>query len=105
MSSLYGVIKDTLKNPEIVRYVSRFCQSSMLRSFYEAIRNSHSTRRLARHYWSYYCLGNIVIRNRKRTREEIQRIQELRRSNAAQPMRNKSKYSRKEKHRDRAYNG
>ena len=45
----------------------------------------------------------MTIRHRKRTREEIQRIQELRRSNAAQPMRNKAKYSRKEKHRDRSY--
>ena len=44
-----------------------------------------------------------MIKHRKRTREEIQRIQELRRSNAAQPMRNKAKYSRKPKHRDRAY--
>jgi hypothetical protein len=40
-----------------------------------------------------------MIKNRKRTREDIQRIQELRRSNAAQPMKNKSKYSRKIKHR------
>ena len=39
-----------------------------------------------------------MIKRRKRTREEIQRIQDLRRSNAAQPMRNKSKYSRKAKH-------
>ena len=71
----------------------------MLRSFYEAIRNSHSSRRLARHYCSDDCLDiAMTIQNRKRTREEIQRIQELRRSNAAQPMRNKSKYSRKPKH-------
>ena len=40
-----------------------------------------------------------MIKNRRRTREDIQRIQELRRSNAAQPMKNKSKYSRKIKHR------
>ena len=39
-----------------------------------------------------------MIKNRKRTREEIQRIQDLRRSNAAQPMKNKAKYSRKNKH-------
>jgi len=43
-----------------------------------------------------------MIKNRKRTREDIQRVQELRRSNAAQPMKNKSKYSRKVKHRDRS---
>ena len=40
-----------------------------------------------------------MIKNRKRTREDVQRLQELRRSNAAQPMKNKSKYSRKLKHR------
>jgi len=40
-----------------------------------------------------------MIKNRKRTREDIRRVQELRRSNAAQPMKNKSKYSRKLKHR------
>lgn len=44
-----------------------------------------------------------MIKHRKRTREDIQRIQELRRSNAAQPMRNKSKYSRKPKHRNSIY--
>ena len=41
-----------------------------------------------------------MIKRRKRTREDIQRIQELRRSNAAMPMRNKSKYSRKAKHKN-----
>jgi hypothetical protein len=40
-----------------------------------------------------------MIKNRKRTREDIQRVQELRRSNAARPMKNKSKYSRKVKYR------
>ena len=44
-----------------------------------------------------------MIKNRKRTREDVQRVQELRRSNAAQPMKNKSKYSRKLKHKDRDY--
>lgn len=39
-----------------------------------------------------------MIKRRKRTREEIQRLQDLRRSNAAQPMRNKAKYSRKPKY-------
>ena len=43
-----------------------------------------------------------MIKNRKRTREDIQRVQELRRSNAAQPMKNKTKYSRRVKHRDRS---
>lgn len=41
-----------------------------------------------------------MIKNRKRTREDIQRVQELRRSNASAPMKNKTKYSRKNKHKD-----
>lgn len=44
-----------------------------------------------------------MIQKRKRTREEIQYWQDIRRSNAAAPHRNKAKYSRKAKHRDRAY--
>lgn len=44
-----------------------------------------------------------MIKNRKRTRQEIQYWQELRRSNAAQPHKNKSKYTRKTKHKDKAY--
>jgi hypothetical protein len=39
-----------------------------------------------------------MIKTRKRSREEIQYWQDLRRSNAAQPHRNKKKYSRKNKH-------
>jgi hypothetical protein len=31
-------------------------------------------------------------------KSKVQRIQELRRSNAAQPVRNKKKYTRKQKH-------
>jgi hypothetical protein len=34
----------------------------------------------------------------KKTAEEIRRLQDLRRSNAAQPLRNKKRYSRKIKH-------
>ena len=41
-----------------------------------------------------------MIKRRKRTREEIQYWQDLRRSNAAQPHRNKAKYSRKAKHKN-----
>jgi hypothetical protein len=41
-----------------------------------------------------------MIKNRKRTRDEIQRVQELRRSNIAAPHKNKAKYSRKPKHRN-----
>lgn len=44
-----------------------------------------------------------MIKHRKRTREEIQYWQDLRKSNAAQPHRNKKKYSRKAKHRDYSY--
>lgn len=44
-----------------------------------------------------------MIKHRKKTREEIQYWQELRRSNASAPHRNKAKYSRKPKHKDRAY--
>lgn len=44
-----------------------------------------------------------MIKNRKRTREDIQRIQDMRRSNAARPHKNKSKYSRKTKHKGTEY--
>jgi len=44
-----------------------------------------------------------MIKNRKRTREDMQRVQELRRSSASSPHKNKAKYSRKAKHRDRDY--
>ena len=39
-----------------------------------------------------------MIKKRKRTREEVQYWQDLRKSNAAQPHKNKTKYSRKRKH-------
>jgi hypothetical protein len=39
-----------------------------------------------------------MIKSRKRTREEVQRTLELRRSNIAAPHKNKAKYSRKVKH-------
>jgi len=42
-----------------------------------------------------------MIKTRKKTRQEIQTLQELRRSSASQPHRNKAKYSRKPKHRSR----
>lgn len=41
-----------------------------------------------------------MIKSRKKTREEIAYWQELRRSNAAQPHRNKAKYTRKTKHKE-----
>ena len=37
--------------------------------------------------------------------EKVKRIQELRRSNAATPMRNKKTYSRKIKHKDKEHTG
>lgn len=45
----------------------------------------------------------MTIQKRKRTREEVQHWQELRRSSAASPHKNKAKYTRKAKHKDRAY--
>jgi len=45
----------------------------------------------------------MTIKKRKRTREEVQYWQELKRSNAASPHRNKSKYTRKAKHKDAQY--
>ena len=42
-----------------------------------------------------------MIKARKKTRDELQRTLELRRSSIAAPHKNKSKYSRKVKHRDR----
>lgn len=44
-----------------------------------------------------------MIKKRKKSREEIAYWQELRRSNAASPHKNKSKYTRKTKHKDREY--
>lgn len=44
-----------------------------------------------------------MIKRRKRTREEVQYWQDIRRSSAAAPHKNKAKYSRKPKHRDRSY--
>lgn len=44
-----------------------------------------------------------MIKNRKRTREEVQAVQDLRRSSASAPHRNKAKYSRKVKHRAHSY--
>jgi len=44
-----------------------------------------------------------MIKARKRTRDQVQRTLELRRSNIAAPHRNKAKYSRKTKHKGQAY--
>ena len=42
-----------------------------------------------------------MIKANKRTRDQVQRTLELRRSSIAAPHKNKAKYSRKPKHRDR----
>ena len=42
-----------------------------------------------------------MIKARKKTRDELQRTLDLRRSSIASPHKNKAKYSRKPKHRDR----
>lgn len=42
-----------------------------------------------------------MIKARKKTRDEVQRTLELRRSSIASPHKNKAKYSRKAKHRNR----
>jgi hypothetical protein len=42
-----------------------------------------------------------MIKANKRTRDQVQRTLELRRSSIASPHKNKSKYSRKAKHRNR----
>jgi len=42
-----------------------------------------------------------MIKASKRTRDQVQRTLELRRSSIASPHRNKAKYSRKAKHRNR----
>jgi len=44
-----------------------------------------------------------MIKARKKTREELQRTLELRRSSIASPHKNKAKYSRKPKHRGQGY--
>lgn len=42
-----------------------------------------------------------MMKARKRTRDQVQRTLELRRSSIASPHKNKSKYDRKIKHRNR----
>jgi len=41
---------------------------------------------------------------RSSLKDKVKRIQELRRSNAAQPVRNKKKYNRKRKHKNKLDN-
>jgi hypothetical protein len=44
-----------------------------------------------------------MIKRRKRTREEVQYWQDVRRSSAATPHKNKAKYSRKPKHKSKQF--
>jgi hypothetical protein len=46
-------------------------------------------------------MKRVIIVCQNSLREKVKRIQELRRSNAAQPIRNKKKYRRKIKHKRR----
>lgn len=46
-------------------------------------------------------MRRVVIMFPNSLRDKVKRIQELRRSNAAQPIRNKKKYTRKIKHKQR----
>jgi hypothetical protein len=46
-------------------------------------------------------MRQVVIVSQNSLRDKVKRIQELRRSNAAQPIRNKKKYRRKIKHKRR----
>jgi len=46
----------------------------------------------------------VVIVFRTSLKDKVKRIQELRRSNAAQPVRNKKKYTRKTKHKNKLDN-
>jgi hypothetical protein len=46
-------------------------------------------------------MKQVVTMFQNSLRDKVKRIQELRRSNAAQPVRNKKKYTRKIKHKRR----
>ena len=46
-------------------------------------------------------MNRVGIMFRNSLKDKVKRIQELRRSNAAQPVRNKKKYTRKLKHKRR----
>jgi hypothetical protein len=46
-------------------------------------------------------MKQVVIMFRNSLKDKVKRIQELRRSNAAQPVRNKKKYTRKTKHKNK----
>lgn len=46
-------------------------------------------------------MKRVAIMSQNSLRDKVKRIQELRRSNAAQPVRNKKKYFRKIKHKNK----
>ena len=46
-------------------------------------------------------MKRVIIMFQNSLRDKVKRIQELRRSNAAQPIRNKKKYNRKIKHKNK----
>ena len=46
-------------------------------------------------------MKRVGIMSQNSLRDKVKRIQELRRSNAAQPVRNKKKYTRKIKHKNK----
>jgi hypothetical protein len=46
-------------------------------------------------------MRQAIIMFRNSLKDKVKRIQELRRSNAAQPVRNKKKYTRKIKHKNK----
>jgi len=49
-------------------------------------------------------MKRVGIMFRSSLKDKVKRIQELRRSNAAQPVRNKKKYNRKRKHKNKLDN-
>jgi hypothetical protein len=49
-------------------------------------------------------MKRVGIMSQNSLRDKVKRIQELRRSNAAQPVRNKKKYTRKIKHKNKLDN-
>ena len=49
-------------------------------------------------------MKRVGIMFRNSLKDKVKRIQELRRSNAAQPVRNKKKYNRKRKHKNKLDN-
>ena len=49
----------------------------------------------------YHTLTTAIVRNVYMSKNNVNRVQELRRSNAATPVRNKKKYTRKAKYKNK----